>query len=83
MGDATAAGRAVGLRGLLFMAWAPGPAEATADSDPDGVIVSVTDFAAARMRDAPAIALTGMRLRQGWYAMPGAASPPVGDGAAG
>ncbi len=52
------------------MAWAPGPAEAAADGD--GVIVSVTDFAAVRRRDTPAIARTGIRLRQGWYAMPGA-----------
>lgn len=52
------------------MPWAPGPAAAAADGG--GVIVSVTDFAAAHLRDVPAIALTGMRLRQGWYAMPGA-----------
>lgn len=63
-------GRTVGPLGPLFTAWAPGPAEAAANSD--GVIVSVTDFAAARLRDAPMIALTGMRLREGWYAMPGA-----------
>ncbi|HEY3021268.1 MAG TPA: hypothetical protein VGJ32_13815 [Solirubrobacteraceae bacterium] len=36
------------------------------------VVVSVTDFAVARWRDIPSVALTGLRLRMGWYAMPGA-----------
>jgi hypothetical protein len=52
----------------LLTRWAPGPAIG-ADS---AVVVSVTDFTAHRIRDLPGIALTGLRLRMGWYAMPGA-----------
>jgi hypothetical protein len=48
--------------------WAPGPAIG-ADS---AVVVSVTDFAVDRRRHLPGIWLTGLRLRMGWYAMPGA-----------
>jgi hypothetical protein len=48
--------------------WAPGPASG-ADS---AVVVSVTDFAVHRRRHLPGIWLTGLRLRMGWYAMPGA-----------
>src|SRR2546422_10475094 len=47
---------------------APGPDAGT--SGP--VAVSVTDFAMARWRHVPRVALTGLRLRMGWYAMPGA-----------
>jgi len=47
---------------------APGPDAAA--SGP--VVVSVTDFTVARWRHVPGIALTGLRLRMGWYAMPGA-----------
>src|SRR3954447_4289463 len=36
------------------------------------VVVSVTDFAVARWRDVPGVTVTGLRLRLGWYAMPGA-----------
>lgn len=50
------------------MPWAPGPADGAGDA----VIVSVTDFATASVRDMPCIGWTGLRLRQGWYAMPGA-----------
>jgi hypothetical protein len=47
---------------------APGP-----DAGSGGpVVVSVTDFAAARWRHIPGVVLTGLRLRMGWYAMPGA-----------
>ncbi|MDR3665143.1 MAG: hypothetical protein P4L86_32970 [Mycobacterium sp.] len=48
--------------------WMPGPV------DPAGrpVVVSVTDFASQQRRDLPGIAYRGMRMREGWYAMPGA-----------
>jgi hypothetical protein len=47
---------------------APGP-----DAQTRGpVVVSVTDFVVARWRHVPGVALTGLRLRMGWYAMPGA-----------
>jgi len=46
----------------------PGP-ESRADGP---IVVSVTDFAVARWRDVPRVTLTGLRLRLGWYAMPGA-----------
>jgi hypothetical protein len=36
------------------------------------VVVSVTDFASHRRRDLAGVALVGLRLRMGWYAMPGA-----------
>ena len=53
---------------VLLSPWAAGP-EATSDAD---VVVSVTHFAAHRRRDVPLIAGTGLRLRLGWFAMPGA-----------
>jgi hypothetical protein len=36
------------------------------------VIVSLTEFTARRRRDLPAIALDGLALSRGWWAMPGA-----------
>lgn len=36
-------------------------------------MVSVTDFRPDHLRDVPRILATGLRLRLGWYAMPGAA----------
>src|SRR3954447_5079600 len=48
--------------------WITGPA--TGHGGP--VVVSVTEFAAARRRDLPGIARRGLRLALGWYAMPGA-----------
>jgi hypothetical protein len=48
--------------------WAPGPVAPATGS----VVVSVTDFASRRRRDLPGVALVGLRLRMGWYAMPGA-----------
>jgi hypothetical protein len=51
----------------LLSRWVPGPAIGA-----DSAVVSVTDFTAHRIRDLPGIALTGLRLRMGWYAMPGA-----------
>src|SRR3954471_19087092 len=52
----------------LFTSCAAGPA-----ADPEGdVVVSVTDLSLARWRDVPTAAALGLRLRLGWYAMPGA-----------
>ncbi|MGV0813495.1 hypothetical protein ABQF34_16150 [Mycolicibacterium boenickei] len=52
----------------LFTAWMPGPVAAG-----DGpVVVSVTDFAAHSRRHLPGVAYNGMRMREGWYALPGA-----------
>jgi hypothetical protein len=48
--------------------WMPGPAEANGAP----VLVSVTDFHADRRREVPVVAVEGMRMRMGWYAMPGA-----------
>jgi hypothetical protein len=36
------------------------------------VVVSLTEFTAARLRDLPAIARDGTALSRGWWAMPGA-----------
>jgi hypothetical protein len=52
----------------LLAPWAPGPAATTTDD----VVISVTDFAVTRWRDVPRIAMSGLRLRMGWYAMEGA-----------
>jgi len=46
----------------------PGPVEASASP----VLVSVTDFHADQRRELPGVALRGMRMRMGWYGMPGA-----------
>lgn len=52
----------------FWLPWRPGPA-----SEGDGaVVVSLTDFRAHRLRDLPGIYWSGLRLREGWYAMPGA-----------
>jgi hypothetical protein len=48
--------------------WTSGPAAAVTSS----VVVSVTDLASHRHRDLAGVALVGLRLRMGWYAMPGA-----------
>jgi hypothetical protein len=52
----------------LFTRWAPGPATGANGA----VVVSVTEFTARRFRDLPGIWLTGLRLRMGWWALPGA-----------
>jgi hypothetical protein len=52
----------------LLTPWAPGPAA----TNTGAVVVSVTDFTVDRWRDVPLVALTGLRLRMGWYAMHGA-----------
>jgi hypothetical protein len=56
------------LRRPRWLPWREGP-EAGHDGE---VIVSLTEFHAAHARDMPAIYLAGLRLREGWYAMPGA-----------
>ena len=66
--DATGAdGRPLAVLGPLFMPWAAGPVE-----NASAVVVSVTDFTTARLPDAPGVVRAGLRLRRGWYAMPGA-----------
>jgi hypothetical protein len=52
----------------LLTPWMPGP------HAPVGapVVVSVTEFLAHRRRELPAVAASGLRMRMGWYAMPGA-----------
>lgn len=52
----------------VWLPWREGPA-----ARHDGpVVVSLTDFTATRVRDLPGIYLAGLRLREGWYALPGA-----------
>jgi hypothetical protein len=48
--------------------WMPGPM----DSRDGPVVVSVTEFLAHRRRELPGVAVEGLRMRMGWYAMPGA-----------
>jgi hypothetical protein len=36
------------------------------------VVVSLTDFRSSHTSDLPGVYLAGLRLREGWYAMPGA-----------
>jgi hypothetical protein len=45
----------------LMTPWTPGP-----------VVVSVTEFSAHHRRELPGVAVNGLRMRMGWYAMPGA-----------
>lgn len=60
--------RAKSIGRRLWLPWRAGSA-----SDHDGpVVVSLTDFRAHRASDLPGIYITGLRLREGWYAMPGA-----------
>ena len=52
----------------VWLPWREGPA-----AGHDGaIVVSLTDFRAWRPRDLPGIYVAGLRLRAGWYAMPGA-----------
>jgi heme-degrading monooxygenase HmoA len=57
------------LKRRLWLPWREGPA---ASSHTGSVVVSLTDFSAHRARELPGIYLAGLRLREGWYAMPGA-----------
>jgi hypothetical protein len=52
----------------LVTSWMPGPVA----PGHDPVVVSVTEYTAQRRRDVPGIAVHGLRMREGWYAMPGA-----------
>jgi hypothetical protein len=52
----------------LLTPWTPGPVDAIDRS----VVVSVTEFVADHHRDLPGVLLKGLRMRMGWYAMPGA-----------
>lgn len=60
----------------------PGPV----DPGDGPVVVSVTEYSSHRRRDLPGVAYQGIRLREGWYAMPGAIGlwlwslPAVGRG---
>jgi hypothetical protein len=46
----------------------PGPV----DPGDASVVVSLTEFSADHRRVLPGVALRGLRMRMGWYAMPGA-----------
>ncbi|MDH6244707.1 hypothetical protein [Mycobacterium sp. OTB74] len=48
--------------------WMPG----SVDPGERPVMVSVTDYTSSQRRDLPGIAYRGLRMREGWYAMPGA-----------
>jgi hypothetical protein len=48
--------------------WMPGPVNPLDKP----VVVSVTEFSADHRRDLPGVLLKGLRMRLGWYAMPGA-----------
>jgi hypothetical protein len=52
---------------VIWVPWTRGPAE------PEGpVLVSVTDYVPRSVRHYPNVVLTGLRLRQGWFALDGA-----------
>jgi hypothetical protein len=52
----------------MLTPWMPGPVDLV-----DGpVVVSITELTADHRRDLPGAMLKGMRMRMGWYAMPGA-----------
>jgi hypothetical protein len=59
---------AAALAAPLVTPWMPGPVNPLDRP----VVVSVTEFAADRRRDLPGVVLTGLLMRMGWYAMPGA-----------
>ncbi len=52
----------------LLTPWMPGPVNPLDKP----VVVSVTEFVADHRRDLPGVVLKGLRMRMGWYAMPGA-----------
>jgi len=52
----------------LLTPWMPGPVNPLDRP----VVVSVTEFVADHRRDLPGVVLKGLRMRMGWYAMPGA-----------
>jgi hypothetical protein len=53
---------------LLMTPWTPGPV----DPRDAPVVVSVTEFSAHHRRELPGMAVNGLRMRMGWYAMSGA-----------
>ncbi|MBV8346144.1 MAG: hypothetical protein JOZ49_00995 [Mycolicibacterium sp.] len=52
----------------VILPWMPGPCPPATEP----VVVSVTEFRAHHRRDLPGVGLKGLRMRLGWYAMPGA-----------
>ena len=54
--------------GLVLTSWTAGPVD-PGDAE---VTVSVTEYSAHRRRTLPGAALNGLRMRLGWYGMPGA-----------
>jgi len=52
----------------LLTPWMPGPV----DPQDAPVVVSVTEFSAHHRRELPGVAVNGLRMRMGWYAMTGA-----------
>lgn len=52
----------------MILPWMPGPCATSTKP----IMVSVTEFRAQHRRDLPAVAGKGLRMRLGWYAMPGA-----------
>jgi hypothetical protein len=52
----------------LILPWMPGPCVTTTEP----IIVSVTEFRVQHRRDLPTVAVKGLRMRLGWYAMSGA-----------
>ena len=59
---------ATSLRSPLLAPWMPGPV----DPRVSPVVVSITEFLAHHRRELPSVALKGLHMRTGWYAMPGA-----------
>ena len=51
----------------FLMRWISGPVDPR-----DAEVVSCTEFSAHHRRDLPGIAINGLRMRMGWYAVPGA-----------
>jgi hypothetical protein len=55
-------------RAPFLTSWTPGPV----DRQDAPVVVSVTEFSAHHRRELPGVAVKGLRMRMGWYAMTGA-----------
>ena len=60
--------RSSALSRPFLIPWTAGPVSGAGRP----AVVSVTDFTLHHRRDQPAVIRTGLRLRMGWYAMPGA-----------
>jgi hypothetical protein len=56
------------LASPVILPWMPGPSAAMTGP----VVVSVTEYQSTQRRDLPGVVGKGMRMRLGWYAMPGA-----------